>query len=368
MPGAAQPAQAARPGVIVRDASFQSVSLGREMKYRIVLPADYETSGVRYPVLYLLHGLMGHYEDWESRTHLDDYVAGLPLIVAMPEGDDSWYTNSASQPQEKWEDYIIKDFVREIDSRYRTIQTRHARAIAGLSMGGYGAMKFALKYPGTFIFAASFSGAQAPVHDPEHKVPFGQKYADQLRAIFGEGMTPTLTANDIYELAKKAAPAQLPYLEVTCGTEDGLLASNREFVALLQQLKIRYEYHESAGAHTWQYWDEQLPHTLSLLMERFFRPPELGLRHAAPAARPSTISHRPSAIGRQPSTIGPYAGLCSRASNSFLRSIPQRYPPMLPSVRTMRWQGMRTATGFEAHALATARTAAGFSMAAAIWA
>ncbi len=269
--------------VIVRDVTFQSASLAREMKYRIVLPADYETSGRRYPVLYLLHGLTGHYEDWESRTHLDDYVAGLPLIVAMPEGGDSWYTNSASQSQEKWEDYIVKDFVSEIDGKYRTIQTRHGRAIAGLSMGGYGALKFALKYPNSFIFAASFSGAELIVHDPGYKIPFGQKYVDQIHNIFGDGVTATRTDNDIFELAKKRTPAQVPYLVVTCGTEDGLLASNREFAALLQQLKIRYEYHESPGAHTWQYWDEQLPSILSLLMDRYFRPPQLAVPPATRA-------------------------------------------------------------------------------------
>jgi putative tributyrin esterase len=278
--------RSSRPGVIVRDATFQSASLAREMKYRIVLPADYETSARRYPVLYLLHGLTGHYDDWESRTHLDDYASGLPMIIAMPEGGDSWYTNSASQPQEKWEDYIVKDFIAHIDKTYRTIQTRHARSIAGLSMGGYGAMKFALKYPGTFILAASFSGAEVVVHDPNYKIPFGQKYVDQVRDIFGEGVTPARSDNDIFELAKKHVPAQLPYLVVTCGTEDGLLASNREFVAILQQQKIRYEYHESAGAHTWQYWDEQLPFTLSLLMDRYFREPAAPAMHKSANAKP----------------------------------------------------------------------------------
>jgi putative tributyrin esterase len=270
------------PSVLVRDVTFQSTSLGREMTYRIILPTDYQTSGRRYPVLYLLHGLMGHYEDWESRTHLDDYVAGLPLIVAIPEGDDSWYTNSASQPQEKWEDYIIKDFLHEIDTKYRTIQTRHGRAIAGLSMGGYGAMKFALKYPGSFIFGASFSGAEVVVHDPSYKIPFGQKYVDQIHEILGDGITQTRTDNDIFELAKKRSPAQVPYLVVTCGTEDSLLASNREFVELLQQQKIRYEYHESAGAHTWQYWDEQLPYALSVLMDRYFRESVIGAARSRP--------------------------------------------------------------------------------------
>ena len=198
-PRAAQPSS----GLTVRDVTFHSTSLARDMTYRIVLPAGYETSGRRYPVLYILHGLMGHYSDWESRTHLDDYVADLPLIIAMPEGDDSWYTNSASQPQEKWEDYIAKDFVNEIDAKYRTIATRHARAIAGLSMGGYGALKFALKYPSAFVFAASFSGAEVVVHDPSYKITFGKKYVDQIHDIFGEGMTQTRSDNDIFELASK---------------------------------------------------------------------------------------------------------------------------------------------------------------------
>ena len=262
-------------GVAVRDVAFHSASLARDMKYRIILPADYERSSRHYPVLYLLHGLMGHYDNWESHTHLDDYVANLPLIVAMPEGDDSWYTNSTSQPQERWEDYIIKDFISEIDSKYRTIPTRDGRAIAGLSMGGYGAMKFALKFPATFIFAASFSGAEVVVHDPAYKISFGQRYVDQIHAIFGDGMTQTRTGNDIFELARRRAPAQLPYLVVTCGTEDSFLASNRDFVALLQQQNIRYEYHESSGAHTWQYWDEQLAYVLPVLMYRFLREPKL---------------------------------------------------------------------------------------------
>ena len=277
---------------IVRDVKFQSASLGREMTYRIVLPADYETSGRRYPVLYLLHGLTGHYVDWESRTHLDEYVAGLPLIVAMPEGDDSWYTNSASQPQEKWEDYFIKDFIAEIDSKYRTIATRHTRAIAGLSMGGYGALKFALKYPGTFVFAASFSGAQVVVHNPEFWTSRARKEdADQLRRVFGEGANSILAENDVFELAKKRTPAQVPYLVVTCGTEDGLLANNREFVALLQQLKIRYEYHESAGAHTWEYWDEQLSNVLPLLMDRYFRERSVAIPHPSKSSQGGVPVH-----------------------------------------------------------------------------
>jgi S-formylglutathione hydrolase FrmB len=274
-------AQTAQRHVVVRDGSFQSASLRREMKYRILLPADYETSARRYPVLYLLHGLTGHYEDWESRTHLDEYVAGLPLIVAMPEGGDSWYTNSATEPQEKWEDYIIKDFIPHIDKSYRTIQTRHARAIAGLSMGGYGAMKFALKYPNQFVFAASFSGAYT-VTSSGFRSRAGPHVNEQVAGIYGPEGSDTRKQNDVYELAKKVSnPEGLPYLWISCGTEDGspvdpvnsLIAANQEFAALLVKQKIRHTYSESPGAHTWQFWDEQLPKVLSLLMERYFGGP-----------------------------------------------------------------------------------------------
>ncbi len=249
----------ARRQVTVRDARFHSAALGRDMRYRIILPAGYEQGSRRYPVLYLLHGLGGSYVGWESRSHLAEYVTPLALISVMAAGDDSWYANSAGAPQEKFEDYIATDLIAEIDKRYRTIAAREGRAIAGVSMGGYGAMKLALKFPRLFAFAASFSGAQIVVHDASFVIPFGAKYNQQAQEIFGPAGAPNRVQNDIFELAQKADPASLPYLWVSCGTEDNLLASNREFAVLLHAKKILYEYHESPGAHTWAYWDKQLP-------------------------------------------------------------------------------------------------------------
>ena len=177
----------------------------------------------------------------------------------MPDAGDSWYTNSAANPQDRFEDYIFKDLIREIDKTYRTIAARHARAIGGLSMGGYGALKFALKYPDLFVFAGSFSGAQTVAHDPDFKIPFGEKYNQQVREIYGASGSPTRAANDVYALAEKANPAALPYFWIACGTADGLLDSNRDFVALLQRRKIAYTYEEAPGGHSWAFWDEELP-------------------------------------------------------------------------------------------------------------
>ena len=146
----------------VETVRFQSKLVGTVLPYNVILPADYDKSRTtRYPVLYLLHGLMGHYPDWVSRSNVADYAARYRLIVVMPEGNDSWYTNSVTVATDKYETYILDELIPDVQQRYRTIAARYGRAIAGLSMGGYGAIKFGLKSPQTFVFAASMSGAFA---------------------------------------------------------------------------------------------------------------------------------------------------------------------------------------------------------------
>jgi putative tributyrin esterase len=251
----------------VIDETFQSEALGRPMKYRVLLPGGYAQTQRRYPTLYLLHGLTGSAIDWESRTRLFDHLQGLGLIVIMPDGQNAWYTNSAGEPKDRFEDYIARDLVREVDARFRTIATRHMRALAGLSMGGYGAMKFALKYPRTFQFVGSFSGALKAAMDPEFGKTMGQLH-ESIQRIFGPVGSKTRMENDIYALVKKADPGRMPFLYLDCGTKDRLIESNREFVALLSAQKIAYEYRERPGAHTWAFWDHQLPEMLRVMREQ----------------------------------------------------------------------------------------------------
>lgn len=255
-------------GLEVRDVEFRSISLSRAAKYRIVLPTGYVSGRQRYPVLYLLHGLNGDLTDWNSRTNLMDNLRSLAVIVVMPYGGNYWYTNSAGTAQDKFEDYIAKDLLDHVDRHYRSVPTRLGRAIAGISMGGYGALKFGLKYPGKFVVAGSFSGAQIVVHEPDFVAPFRRREAELISDIFGTGITPTRTANDIYELAKRVNPLVLPFLYITCGTEDELLNSNRKFVALLHQNRIACQYHEGPGAHAWAYWEDQISKFLKILSHR----------------------------------------------------------------------------------------------------
>ena len=141
------------------DKAFHSASLNRDMRYRVLLPHGYRTGTKRFAVLYLLHGLYGDYTNWTSNTKLAQYAGPFPLLIVMPDAGDSWYINSATVPKDKFEDYIVEDLIPEIDSHFRTIPKRSGRAIAGLSMGGYGEVKVGLKHPLVVAFAGSGRGA-----------------------------------------------------------------------------------------------------------------------------------------------------------------------------------------------------------------
>lgn len=264
-----QPGGIASPSALVRTGRFASAALGRSMPYRVILPDDYDASARRYPTLYLLHGLFGTFSDWESRTDIFLASRAYPLIIVMPEGENSWYTDSQGEPAQKFERYITTDLIAHIDETYRTVRSRHARAIAGLSMGGYGAIKMALKHPGQFAVAGSLSGAFDAGHDPALDTTFGEKIAVQMRAIYGPSGSATRVANDLFLLADKVeSPASLPFLYFDCGSSDRFLESNRQFAALLQKKQAAYEYRETPGGHSWDYWDRQVRALLQLLAVR----------------------------------------------------------------------------------------------------
>ncbi len=256
----------AAPAHVFRDESFQSTALGRLIKYRVLLPADYESSTRRrFPVLYLLHGLDGHYDDWSTRTQLADRVRSIPLIVVMPEGGDSWYTN-AEDGSGRFEDYIASDLVHDVETKFRAIRARYGRAISGLSMGGYGAIKIALKHPGLFEAAGSLSGA-FDAADPAFAKIF-PAHTEEMGRIFGPPGSDARRENDIFVLAGDVSVANAPALYVACGEGDRFLGSNRRLVEILQKRGFTYEYHETAGAHAWDYWDRRVMPLVDWIMQK----------------------------------------------------------------------------------------------------
>jgi S-formylglutathione hydrolase FrmB len=242
-------------GVKMVDVTFHSASLSRDMPYRIILPAKLG-AGQKLPVLYLLHGGGGGFRDWSNYSDVAGY-AEKGLILVMPEGNSSYFVNSADQPQDRYEDYITRDLIADVEDKFPAANGRANRAIAGVSMGGFGAVTLALKHPDLFAFAGGMSSA---LDVPSR--PFSIKRLDQWRhhrSIFGPWKSQHQHENDPMVLVRSAAPEQAPYFFLTCGEQESLLPVNRQFAGLLQQRNFKYEFHTGPGGHDWNQWNSRVP-------------------------------------------------------------------------------------------------------------
>jgi S-formylglutathione hydrolase FrmB len=237
-------------GVTAEDVEMTSTVLGRTMRYRVLLPAGYGRAHRHYPVLYMLHGFLNPYYEWDRQTGLARHLAPYDLIVVLVQGDNAFYIDSAvAGSRDQYQTYMNRELMPHVAARYRIITETHGRAIAGVSMGGYGSMLSMLKRPGAYKFAATFAGAVNLARDTElqkNLVPLFDPKA------LGEG-------NDVMTLVDAADPALMPYVYIVCGTDDDLLPENLRFRDALQAKKIRHEVHLLPGGHEWDVWDAALP-------------------------------------------------------------------------------------------------------------
>ncbi len=228
----------------------QNTVLEKMTSFMAIVPDDKPGP---FPVLYLLHGLSDDHTAWTRRTSLERYVDGLPLIVILPNGERGFYTDSQANPKAAFETYLTRDLLGFVDRTFRTIPTRDGRVLAGLSMGGYGAVKLALKHPDLFCAAVSHSGA----------VGFGRRTFEagtEWAAIMGQNAQGG--PNDIFALAETISRADLPGLRIDCGVDDFLIEENRAFDAHLTALGVPHEYEEHPGEHNWVYWNFHILDTL----------------------------------------------------------------------------------------------------------
>jgi putative tributyrin esterase len=245
----------------VQDVKFFSKTLQREMSYRVNLPKDYFSTEIRYPVLYLVHGYTGHYRSFEAHSNLTRYLDRYQLIAVSIEAENSWLINSATNPKEKWEDYFLRDVISDAQDRFR-INGGDARAIAGISSGGYAAINLALKYPGLFFFAGSLSGPLDATRNPQF-----EKFPG-FAEVFGPAGSKTHTDNDPFALAEKAEPQHTSFIFMTCGTEDDDIESMHKFGDLLRKRHLAYEGLEFPGEHEWTFWEAAIPAMLRSLARR----------------------------------------------------------------------------------------------------
>jgi putative tributyrin esterase len=267
-------AQGAKPSetAAAKFENFQldSKLMARRMPYRVVFPKNYDKAkDRRYPVVYLLHGLGGKFDNWTDKTRLAEYAADFDFLIVTPEGENGWYTDNPAKPNARYESYIVEELIPEIDKKFRTLPARENRVVGGLSMGGFGALKFGIKHPEKFVLAGSFSGAvAASSYRKVEEIPAGF-LRNALVGTFGEPEGETHRANNLFKIIGEMPPEKiqsLPFLYLDCGTEDELmlLPLNRAFADLLVQRKIPHEYRQLPGKHNWAYWNAQVLEFLQL--------------------------------------------------------------------------------------------------------
>jgi S-formylglutathione hydrolase FrmB len=263
--GAAPPLRAE-----VRTTTMKSAALGRDVACVVHLPPSYAEGSKVYPVVYALHGLFERSQFWERRglaAILDDLWArhALPeLVVVAVDGGNSFFLNS---PQGAYEDLVTKDTIAYAESTYRVRRERAGRALFGVSMGGYAALRIALSHPDLFAAAATHSamllaGPPRPGQgaDPYQLAAFGR--------VFGEPPDLALwKANDPLEWAQRADPRAVPALSFDCGDHDryGLAAGHEELHRRLQARKISHEFALRPGDHGYEYVRSVLPSSLEFL-------------------------------------------------------------------------------------------------------
>ncbi|MGQ0650338.1 MAG: alpha/beta hydrolase [Gemmatimonadaceae bacterium] len=321
-PARPQPGPASRGflrgrGRVVRDTMWAQ-SLGVRKQLVLWLPPSYDQSPRRrYPLAIYLHGIWGDETNWTQlgaiHEALDSLVAaGMPeFIVAMPDGDDGWYTtwntlgdyfgcrrdfrpregdtvDSYCVPWLHYDDYIARDVVQFVDRGYRTERRRERRAIGGLSMGGYGALSIAFAYPEVFRVAVSHSGVLSPMYTgPRPFAPpatyassaaeLEQAWGERFWPLIGPAFGPDTSAWWSRDPARRAATlwhtrrALMPDLLFDIGTDDELLQQNRAFRWELQRLGIPHLYAEWPGKHEWPYWKQHVYESLRFVADRIAR-------------------------------------------------------------------------------------------------
>jgi len=177
--------------VNMRDVIFHSVALNRDMPYRVVFPASIP-AGEKLPVVYLLHGGGGGFRDWTNYSDVARF-AEQGLILVMPEGNSSYYVNSAERPQDRYEDYIVKDLISDVEARFPADSSRSNRAIIGISMGGFGAVNLSFKHADLFVFAGAMSPAIDVRVDPSPLSGLGNGANTAQFLDHGEAKPGTIT-------------------------------------------------------------------------------------------------------------------------------------------------------------------------------
>jgi putative tributyrin esterase len=255
----------------VRAETFQAPSLGQVVRYVVDIPPSYAASGERrYPVVYALHGLFEGEGFWERRglaailARLREQGAVRDFLVVAVDGGNSFFVNGRLGA---YQDLVTRDIVAEVESRYRVVPGRAGRALLGVSMGGYAALRIAFSEPGRFAAVATHS-AMLLETIPSPTDGAGRWQMSALEAAFGSPIDKDLWAGaDPLRLAERADKADAPALYSDCGTDDryGLAAGHRHLDQTLSSHGIRHTTELAPGDHGYEFVKSRLETSLLFL-------------------------------------------------------------------------------------------------------
>ena len=218
----------------------------------------------RYPVLYLLHGMNEDESIWIRKSNLERYAQSRQMVIVMPRAENSFYTDMCHG--QAYFSYLTQELPAFVAAHLPVYTDREHTYIAGLSMGGYGALKAAFCLPQQYAAAASLSGAVDVVDVYSQAQEMGlQAMAEN---VFGSKQTAAQPPHNLFaqtqQLIEKQQP--LPALYLACGSEDTLcFAMNERFAAHLRKLQYPFVYHTGPYGHSWDFWDEQICQVLAWL-------------------------------------------------------------------------------------------------------
>lgn len=259
----------------VIELTYKSRALKMNVAVTVILPENTKTNDVAgaprdttFKTVYLYHGVGANHSDWIRKTNIERYAAERKIAVVMPEVGRTWYADTVYDL--KYFTFITQELPAVCQSYFKCMTDRREdNMVAGFSMGGYGAVKAALRCPEKFCACASLSGALDITRD-------GRSYIlEEWQSLFGYNLKDAAelrgSEHDIFALTQRNKEAKLPFpsLYLWCGTEDTLIDINRKYHQLLDSLDIPHLYEESEGTHTWKWWDlyiqRALDHMLKLL-------------------------------------------------------------------------------------------------------
>lgn len=255
--------------------NFFSKSLMRTVPMNVILPVDklvFPGMPVRedkpYKTLYLLHGVFGNYTDWITGTNIQRWAEEKDLVVVMPSGDNMFYVDQP-KAHNYYGEFIGKELVEITRKMFPLSHKREDTFIAGLSMGGFGAIRNGLKYHDTFGYIAGLSSALILDHINErtNDAPFFLERRDYMESCLGD-LSQVLESdiNPMWLVRKLTAEnAELPKVYLACGFSDSLLNANIQFRDYIKALGVNVTYEEGPGGHDWDFWNRYIKKVLDWL-------------------------------------------------------------------------------------------------------